>query len=237
MQATAVAFALRCVAPSRLNPLAAGFAASGDPEGREGREDREGPGGDRRAGTEVEGARWDPHAFLTACTSAAATPAMRDRLAALEAEFASVGPAPAAATTTADTVDTADTAGTAGTGAAATTGGYSADAPVEHEFAIDSAALRRLVPSTRPGRSAPGRVGWLVESKLFPEPNQPTLVSGLGFQIAAIDAAPVALWFLARYAATRPGSTPPDAPMYCTPIGSRLSSDRVAPPDPTPSPT
>lgn len=46
-------------------------------------------------------------------------------------------------------------------------------------FATDLAALERLVPNTRPG-------------------------SGLGFQIAAIDALPCVLWFFCRYGVTRP---------------------------------
>lgn len=50
---------------------------------------------------------------------------------------------------------------------------------LDNDFAIDIAALKRLVPNTRPG-------------------------SGLGFQIASIDALPCVLWCVIRYAVDRP---------------------------------
>mmetsp|Transcript_34061 Transcript_34061/g.43939 ORF Transcript_34061/g.43939 Transcript_34061/m.43939 type:complete len:423 (-) Transcript_34061:101-1369(-) len=50
---------------------------------------------------------------------------------------------------------------------------------MDKDFHIDMACLKRLIPHTRPG-------------------------SGLGFQIASIDAIPCVLWFICRYAVSKP---------------------------------
>jgi ADP-ribosylglycohydrolase len=138
---------------------------------------------------------WDEH--LGKLIGLCETDAMRERLTCLRDELRTVGPVSPSPSSSSSTSSFSSSS----------TSSPPTETPIDEDqdtallfdadFKTDLLSLAKLVPTTRPG-------------------------SGLGFQIAAIDALPCSLWFLCRYANSRPAECLPRA------IGLGGDTDTVA---------